>query len=194
MKTVIIVGRSGSGKGTQIARLMDRLNQKGIGPIERVESGARFRKFFEGDSYAAGLARAINDRGGLQPEFLSVWVWGTELIDKLTPETFLLMDGMPRRLSEADTLDGALEFYGREDATVVYLRTSREWGTERLIGRGRADDVERADIDARMGWFDREVAPVIEFYRNHPKHRFVEVDGERPIEVIHEEIAAALGL
>lgn len=191
-KTIIVIGRSGSGKGTQVALLAERLVAKG--PVARVESGARFRRFFETASHAAALARKINDGGGLQPQFLSVWVWAGELIEKLTPETILLMDGMPRRVSEAEVLEEALTFFGREDAAIVYLKTSREWGVERLVGRGRADDVERADIDARMEWFEREVVPVIAYYKAHPRHRFLEVDGERPIETIHHDIVEALGL
>ncbi len=191
-KTVIVIGRSGSGKGTQVALLAERL--VAVGPVARVESGARFRRFFETASHAAALARKINEDGGLQPQFLSVWAWTSELVEKLTPETVLLMDGMPRRVSEAEVLEEALKFFGRDDAAVVYLKTSREWGTERLIGRGRADDIERADIDARMEWFERDVLPVIDFYKAHPRHRFIEVDGERPIETVHQEIVAALGL
>lgn len=191
-KTVILIGRSGSGKGTQAAALAEKLAT--VGPIARVESGARFRRFFETASHAASLARKINDAGGLQPQFLSVWVWASELVEKLAPETVLLMDGMPRRVSEAEVLEEALRFFGREDAAVVYINVSREWATERLVSRGRADDLERADVDARMGWFDREVLPVVDFYRAHPRHRFVEVNGEQTIESVTAEIAAGLGL
>ncbi len=191
-KTIIVIGRSGSGKGTQVEILAKALAAHG--PVARVESGARFRRFFETASHAAALARKINDEGGLQPQFLSVWAWTSELVDKVAPETILLMDGMPRRVSEAEVLEEALGFFGRADAAIVYLDVSREWAVERLVGRGRADDLERADIDARMDWFDREVLPVIDFYRAHPRHKFFDIRGEQPIEAVAAEIAAALGL
>jgi len=191
-KTVIVIGRSGCGKGTQVEKLAAALGA--TGPIARVESGARFRRFFETTSHAAAIARKINDDGGLQPQFLSVWAWTSELVEKVAPETVLLMDGMPRRVSEANVLEEALKFFGRDDAAVVYLNVSREWSTERLLARGRADDQERADIDARMDWFEREVLPVVDFYKAHPRHRFVEVKGEQPIEAVAADIAAGLGL
>ncbi len=191
-KTIIVIGRSGSGKGTQVEILAKALAAHG--PVARVESGARFRRFFETASHAAALARKINDEGGLQPQFLSVWAWTSELVDKVAPETILLMDGMPRRVSEAGVLEEALEFFGRADAAVVYLDVSREWAVERLIGRGRADDLERADIEARMDWFERDVLPVMDFYRAHPRHKFIDIRGEQPIEDVAADIAAALGL
>lgn len=191
-KTVILIGRSGSGKGTQAAAIAEKLSA--IGPIARVESGARFRRFFETTSHAAALARKINDDGGLQPQFLSVWAWTSELVEKLSPESVLLMDGMPRRVSEAEVLEEALKFFGRDDAAVVYLKVSRDWATERLVARGRADDRERADVDARMDWFDREVLPVVDFYRAHPRHQFLEVNGEQTIAAVAADITSGLGL
>ena len=50
------------------------------------------------------------------------------------------MDGSPRTLLEAAMMDDAMEFYGRKMSPPVFIETSEEWSTQRLLGRGRSDD------------------------------------------------------
>jgi adenylate kinase family enzyme len=55
------------------------------------------------------------------------------------------------------------------------------------------DDTE-ADIRKRLGWYETDVAPTIEFYRDNPSYNFVYVDGTGTPEAIHEDIVKKLGL
>lgn len=195
--TVIFLGRSGSGKGTQVEKLTEHLS-RGSGatdnPVFHLESGKRFREFIAGPSYAAKLSKEINEAGGLQPEFLSVWAWTSEMVEHLSPEKHLLVDGSPRRVQEARVLESALAFFKRQDIRVVYIKVSRDWATKRLLERGRADDLEVSDVEARMNWFEKEVEPVVKHFSGHPTVSFAEIDGEKPIDEVHKEVLRALGV
>jgi adenylate kinase len=194
LKTIIFIGRSGCGKGTQSEKMLDFLKVHDKRKVFHLEAGQRFRNFIAEETYSSLLAREIADAGGLQPEFLSIWAWTSELIKHVDKHDHLMIDGTPRRLIEAKILESALDFYGRPQIDVIYLNVSREWATERMVERGREDDKERSDIDNRMKWFENDVAPVLDYYRAHKYHNFIEINGEQDIEKVHLDILETLNL
>jgi len=192
-QTIIIMGRSGSGKGTQAERLAAELKRRSAGrDVFYLESGERFREFITRSSYSARLSKAVMEAGELQPAFLAIWNWSHLLVDRLTGEEHLLIDGTPRMLIEAQVLDDALRFYGREPLIFIYLNISKEEAMKRLLLRARDDDQSTAKINQRLAWFEREVLPVIEHYRSKPETIFLEVDSQPPIEMVAAEILAKL--
>jgi adenylate kinase family enzyme len=197
--TVIFIGRSGCGKGTQVEKLSEYLKSDKFAENEKreifhLESGERFRQFIKGDSYASKIANAINEKGGLQPEFLSVWVWTSEIVENLTPTKHLVLDGTPRRVVEAKILETMFEFYSRPNVQVVYLNVSEDWAMDRAKERGRSDDVDLEDVETRMKWFNSDVVPVLDYYRAHKAHTFHEINGEQSIEKVHEDVLKSLGI
>lgn len=184
----MFIGRSGCGKGTQAERLVDALKKKEPKrDIFYLEMGQKFRDFIKKDGYTNALSHNIYEMGGLQPSFLTVYTWSDIFVNGFKEGQHLIIDGTPRRLEEAHVLDGALKFYQREKPALVYLRVSRKWSEEKLLARKRADD-NKEDIDARLAWFDTEVVPAIDFYRNNSDYQFVEVDGEQTIAKVHADI------
>jgi adenylate kinase family enzyme len=192
--TNVFIGRSGCGKGTQVARLDQYIKSKDGNEIFHLEAGDRFREFIKEKYHASELAKEISDRGGLQPEFLSVWAWAGELIKGINHDQHLFIDGTPRRLMEARVLESAFEFFDRKKVNIIYINVSREWATEKLQARGRADDKELCDINARLDWFEENVVPVIDFYRAHKSHIFHEINGEQSIDEVHADIVKSLGI
>lgn len=192
--TNIFIGRSGCGKGTQIKKMTELIQNKKLGDFFHLEAGERFRDFINDEHYSSRLAKEISREGGLQPEFLSIWAWSGELIENLEKDQHLFIDGTPRRLIEAKILESAFDFYGRTKVNIVYLSVSKEWATERMQSRGRSDDLEIDDINARLKWFDDEVVPVLDYYRSHKYHNFIEINGEQSIVKVHEDIAESLDL
>lgn len=188
-RTVVFIGRSGSGKGTQGRLLENYLSQEESGfPVLYLESGARFRSFVTGGSPTAETAKKTQDRGGLQPSFLSIWVWTGILIDSFTGNEHLIFDGAPRREEEAYVLAGALKFYGRVRPFVILLDVPEEVARERLVARGRHDDTDEFLIQSRMEWFTSDAVPALEALRKDPFLTVLTIDGTRPIEAIHEEV------
>jgi adenylate kinase len=193
LHTVIFIGRSGCGKGTQADLFKERITRHD--PQKRhilyVETGDRFRTFIRENNFSAKHAKEINDSGGLQPPFLAAWMWGNVLIEELHEEMHLVFDGAPRALTEAELLTTALEFYKRQQVTVIYIDVSKKWSEERLLSRGRSDDTSLAKINKRLKWFDENVIPAIEYFKKTPFYRVIEVSGEQPVEHVHRDIVAA---
>ncbi len=193
LKTFIIIGRSGCGKGTQAMILEKFLKNEDPGrTIFHLETGARFREFIKGNGYTNKLARQVSETGGRQPDFLAVWNWAHLMLDQLTGNEHMIIDGTPRSYEEALVLDTAMTFYGRLRPVVIYLDVSREWSKARLKSRavkeGRADDQSEAEIEKRLGWFETEVMRAIKFFEQSNGYRFIHINGEQTI----EEVAACI--
>jgi adenylate kinase len=194
LQTVIFIGRSGCGKGTQVENFINFLEKNDSRGYFHLEAGDRFRYFIKQPYYASQLAQEISKRGGLQPEFLSVWAWTDKLTRDFKENEHLLIDGTPRRLSEAKILESVFDFFDRAKVDIVYLNVSREWAIERMTQRGRTDDKEMESVLARLDWFDTDVAPVLDFYRSHRTHKFHEINGEREIDKVFQDILKALNI
>ena len=193
-QTFIFAGPSGSGKGTQVELLKAYL-QKKTPEIPQFHSytGDGFRTFMEGTSYASHLAKKIQEAGELQPEFLAVWLWSTNLINNLKGGEHLFIDGSPRKLAEAMVLDTAMQFYKRERPHVIVVDISNTEAKRRLLARARHDDSEEA-IAKRLGWYNEQVVPAVNYFKNRPDYHFVEINGEQKPEKVHENILKALAL
>ncbi len=191
-QTIILIGRSGCGKGTQGKFLQEFLAQRDTDnrPIYYVETGAQFREFIKGDTHSSKLSKEIYDRDDRQPDFLAVWMWSHLFVDNLTGEEHIILDGTPRSLSEAMILVNALNFYGRK-ANVVFLDISRETAEKRLLSRGRMDDANVGKIKKRLDWYDRDVQPAVDYFKNLTGHNFIHANGEQDVEKVQEDIAQA---
>lgn len=188
----IFIGRSGCGKGTQAKLLKEYLNK--IDPQRRVfylQTGAEFRKFIQGKGFTQKLSREIYDEGGLQPEFLSIYMWSHLLAETFNENEHLIIDGTPRKFHEAGALHSIFEFYKREKPYLVFINTGEQWSIDRLKGRGRFDD-NNDDIKSRLSWYETEVLPAVGFYRDNPKYNFLEINGEQTIEKVHQDILSKL--
>lgn len=193
LHTIIFIGRSGCGKGTQAALLKDRIkrnDEKGR-QILYIETGEHFRRFIRGGGFSSKLSLRAYESDERQPDFLACWMWGELLINELEEGMHLVFDGAPRSEPEARVLTTALEFYGRERPTVIVINVSRAWSEERLLARGRQDDKTLSKINKRLDWFDQDVTPALTYFKSNPLFRIIEIDGEQSIEKVHSDIIAA---
>lgn len=192
LHTIVFIGRSGCGKGTQADLLKNRIAKHDLEQrkILYIESGDGFREFVRGKSYSARLSRALYERDARQPDFLATLMWGEMLLEQLDEDMHIVFDGVGRSESEAKMLSTALWFYQRERPTVFYINVSRKWSEEKLLRRGRADDANLARIDKRLDWFDKDVIPAIEYMQRNPFFNVIEINGEQSVEAVHAEIVA----
>ncbi len=189
-QTIIFVGRSGCGKGTQAKLFIDYLKSRDTSrEIFYLETGDMFRKFIAQDSYSSKLSREIMSKGTLQPSFLAVHIWSHLLIEHMKGGEHLIIDGTPRTHSEAQVLDSAFSFYGREKPIVFLIDVSKDWAMERLMSRGRADD-SKGDITKRLEWFDTDVVAAIRHMQAAKMYSVLSVNGEQSIEKVHSDIVA----
>jgi adenylate kinase family enzyme len=46
----------------------------------------------------------------------------------------------------------------------------------------------RKKIERRLNWFETDVLPAVEYFRNYSKYNFVELDGDQPVEAVQQEL------
>ncbi len=192
-RVILFFGKSGSGKGTRAQLLEDYFNKNDPSrKVLRIETGAGLRKLAEQENYTGRRVKESLKIGGLMPEFLPIWTWGSFLVENYTGTEHILMDGLARRAPEAPTLESALRFYELEKNTrILYIETSDEWSMQRLLERKRADDAEE-NIRARLSWFKENVLASLEYFENIPDIRFERINGEQSVGAVHRDILTVL--
>lgn len=190
----VFIGRSGCGKGTQIELLKSHLKEKdSVKELVYIYTGQELRKFKEGPSVTAQMIKALYVTGALMPEFLVVNMWIMPLVEQYKGDQHLILDGTPRKLHEAGVLHSAFQFYGYQKPYVINIDISREEAVRRMTLRQRQDDSD-GDIKKRLDWYETDVVPTIEYYRNNPGYDFIQINGEQKVDDVHADIVKKLAL
>lgn len=192
--TLIIMGRSGSGKGTQINLLKEAYRAAHAdSEILHFEPGNLYRSIVKSDSYSGKKVKELTSAGKLVPDFITNGLFISHMVDEIvSDEQLLIFDGYPRSVNQAEFLDQGLKYYGREEATVVHFHVSEAEVRARLAARGRGDDVDESALNTRIEFYNKSVLPSIEWYKNHPDYTYIEVNGEGDIDTIQQSIITAL--
>ncbi len=192
--TLVFIGSSGSGKGTQIRLLKNFIKTHYPDTnILHYDSGAHFRSFVERDGYTSQKMRDILGRGKLAPDFITSWLLVDELVNKLTPEKMLILDGFPRTLHQAAMLESAFKYYQSHNIKIIHINVNQEEVRRRMIERGRADDQNTEVIEKRLAWYQDNVVPVIEYFRSlSNKYEVLDINGDQAPEEVHAELIKKL--
>lgn len=187
------MGPQGSGKGTQLRLLREHIEKiDGSREIAAVQTGTLFRSFIKDDSWAARkVDKDLHE--DVWPElFVSVALWGSELINNLDNEKHALFDGFPRVEEEAKILATAFPFFERGDVDVIVIDTPRDVSEERMRARGREDDTEKS-IQFRLDLYYSETVKAIEYFKSMKGFEVHHVNGAHTIEEVHQKIVKTLG-
>ncbi len=187
----VFFGRSGCGKGTQAKLLSDYLKEKGR-DVLYMETGSTFRKLSEEKNLTGINVQDILKNGYLIPVFLPIWTWTDLMIKKFTGTEDIILDGVCRRKEEAVALGSAFDFYKINKPNVILMNVSKDWSYDRMMGRKRSDDTPEK-IQNRLDWYEKDVVPSINYFRETPGYNFIEINGEQTIENVHKDIIKALG-
>ncbi len=185
--TVIFIGSQGSGKGTQVELLRSFFQEISHVPVFHFATGDGFRALMKEDNHTSRLVAERMSGGILQPLFLTIWMWGSAFVQGLSGNEHMLIDGYPRTLTEAEVLETALDFYKKEKVIVIHLQVSDEESKKRMYARGRADDHDEA-IAKRLEQYHELTKPILDYYKNHARYQVIDIQGERSIEEIHNDI------
>ncbi len=185
--TLVFIGRSGCGKGTQAALLEKYLTEKG-GEILRLGTGDFARSRAQKNTLTGRWIKSILDAGGFFPS----WLASGLLLEMIEPnlisnEQVLLLDGSPRRLFEAQVLDEFMNYLHRSPVRPIYLDISEKESRRRLMARGRSDDTAEA-IENRCAWFTKEVLPMLDYYGN----RLITIPAEEDIASVQSKLRESL--
>jgi len=152
------------------------------------------REMRELDTPVARELRAVLDRGDLVNDELMIDLIRERLSRGDTVGGFVL-DGFPRTMPQAEALGRMLHDLGRDiDIVFDFQVPDREVLMQRMLRRaeieGRSDDTPDA-IGLRLELYDRETAPLVEYYRSHQAN-VVGVHADRTVEEVFREIEDAL--
>ena len=165
---LVILGRQGSGKGTQCARLMES-----FGPVH-VSTGDMLRAAVATGTELGRQAEAIMDAGELVPDEVMNGIVAERLSADDVVERGVLLDGYPRTPAQAEALQEALESAGTHLDLALNLEVPIEEATRRMLNRARADDTEEA-ILRRLALYETETAPLVAWFEK--RSLLITVDG-----------------
>ena len=210
-----LIGRSGSGKGTQAKLLMEH-----FGNMFYVYTGDLFRDLAKTDTDTGRRIKKIIGEGGLPFDELATTLWMHKIAYNVRKDQGIIFDGSPRRIEEAKNIDKFLEFLDRKENTFnILIDISRKEAFNRLSKRrickkcnrlipwvgefkkikvcdkcggeliARPDDAPEA-INNRLNFYDQRVVKAVEYYEK--QNRLVKINGEQSIENVFKDILKAI--
>jgi adenylate kinase len=186
MTRLLIIGPPGSGKGTQAARISERLG------VVAVSTGDIFRANVKEQTPLGVEAKKYIDNGDFVPDSVTNNMVRDRLAQADVSEGFLL-DGYPRTSAQVDELDSILADNDQALDGVLQLTADDDELVARLLKRaeieGRADDTEDV-IRHRLALYHEQTQTVVDRYLDRGIVR--QVDGIGPIDEVTDRVLGAL--
>ncbi|MFN6380079.1 MAG: adenylate kinase [Flavobacteriales bacterium] len=187
MLNIVLFGPPGAGKGTQSEKLIARYQ------LVHLSTGDIFRANIKGETELGKLAKSFIDKGELVPDSVTISMLESEVNKYENPKGFIF-DGFPRTRAQAEALDQFLVSKNTEITCMLALEVEEEELRVRLLNRaktsGRPDDANPEVIQNRIDVYNRETAPVADFYKGQGKYKGI--DGIGSIEDISNRLFEAI--
>ena len=180
-KKLLFIGPPGAGKGTQANLLCSKYL------LAHLSTGDLLRDEVSSGSVLGHKASEIMNKGELVSDELVLSIVEGRL---LNTQTGWLLDGFPRNVNQANSLEKLLEKINQPLEAVISIKVSDDYVIKRLLARGREDDNESV-IANRLKIYREKTSPLIDLYRE--RGILVEIDGNADIDVVFSCIENALG-
>lgn len=211
---VVLLGPPGAGKGTQAKLLQEKFSAC------QISTGDILRKAVAERTPLGTLAAQYIERGALVPDDVIVGLVAERLKEK-DCETGFILDGFPRTIPQAESLDAILKEMRLSLNRALSVQVPRSVIIERLAGRrscrqcgalahvvfsppkneGVCDrcggelyqrqDDQEETVAHRLQVYEQQTAPLIDYYRRRNLLR--EVDGVGTVDEIRARVLQALG-
>jgi len=188
--TLLFFGSQGSGKGTQVSKVIEYIATKSDTKVIRIDMGAELRAMVEEGGHTGPLVQTVIGAGERMPDFMPIYLSTKKLVTQFSGAEHIIADGLARGADQTRAFDDMMQFYGRGDYQIIHLTLSEDTAVKRLLERGRADDTESA-IRARLMWNKQIVEPQLELLRGRGKVVH-DIDGEQDATAVHRDILSAL--
>jgi len=197
---IVLLGAPGSGKGTQARKLMAERN------IPQISTGDMLRAAIASGSRFGQQAKGIMDAGNLVSDDIVLGIISERLAEPDAQDGFIL-DGFPRTEKQALDLSDLLDQLGTPLDAAVLMDVDFDILVKRLTGRRtcsltgkllnvyfssqeeldectnaggelvqREDDNEET-IKNRLDVYNRQTAPLIDYYKKRGRLKTVDADG-----------------
>ena len=175
-KNLLFLGPPGAGKGTQAA-LISQANS-----FLHLSTGELLRNEIEMNTDLGMQVKEIMNQGKLVSDELVLEIVKKNL-DK--DNQGWILDGYPRNLSQANSLNEVLINMNQPLEIVFYLDIEEDVLIKRLIMRGRKDDNEET-IRTRLEIYKKTTEPLIDYFRNLGLLEYINAD--RDLKTISADI------
>ncbi len=183
---LLIIGAPGSGKGTQAARISEKLG------VPAISTGDIFRENVKNLTPLGQKAKTFMDSGDFVPDAITNEMVQDRLREKDAEQGFLL-DGYPRTMAQVDYLDGILNADELGISAVLQLVVPDAELVSRLLTRatesGRTDDTEQV-IKHRLELYHQQTERVVSRYSE--RGILVKANGTGPISDVLERALQAI--
>ena len=183
---IVFMGPPGAGKGTQA-----RLSAKELG-IAHISTGEMLRSAVEAESVLGSRVKEIMDDGQLVPDDLMVSLISERVVEPDCLKGYIL-DGFPRTVAQANSLDVMLEAKEEQLDLALYFDVPSAEVLNRLEQRreleGRTDDTS-ATQQERLRVYEEQTLPLIDYYRG--KGLLKKIDGLGNVEEIQLRVVEVL--
>ncbi len=209
LKTIILLGAPGAGKGTNAKRITKEFN------IPHISTGDMFREALKNETDLGKLAKSYMDKGLLVPDEVTISLVKERLAKDDCKDGFLL-DGFPRNLHQAEELKKIGEEINRPINYVIDISVPEEVLKDRICGRRvcktcgapyhvtnlkpkkegicdlcggeliqRKDDNEEA-LKTRLDEYHHQTEPLINYYSS--LNLLHTVDGTKDLDLLMKDI------
>lgn len=206
---IVLFGPPGAGKGTQAKELINKYE------IPQISTGDILRTAISNKTTLGLEAKKFMDEGNLVPDEVVNGLVKERLKNDDCQKGFIL-DGFPRTVEQAITLDEILTSLGKSVEKVIALDVPNSEIVERITGRRtsiktgkiyhlkynppidekeedliqRADDTEDVVLK-RLENYEKQTAPVLDYYNNQGK--VIMINGTKTPTEITKDIIEILG-
>ena len=176
-KHLLFLGAPGAGKGTQADLLCQTYSYL------HLSTGELLRKEIVMNTILGNQVKDIINRGELVSD---------ELVLKIVKQNLnkdnkgWILDGCPRNLSQADSLNKVLIEINQPLDLVFYLDIPEEVLIKRLLLRGRKDDTEDT-IRTRVNIYKKTTEPLIQYFKDLSLLEYI--DANRDLKIVSDDIA-----
>jgi adenylate kinase len=211
---IILLGPPGAGKGTQATRLIEKYN------IPQISTGDMLRAALKAGTPLGLEAKKFMDKGELVPDSVVIGLVKERIQQKDCQDGYML-DGFPRNVSQAETLDKMLGELGQKIDHVVCIEVPSDELVARLTGRRtcrscgagyhvmfdppkkegvcdkcggelyQRDDDNETTVKSRLQVYANQTEPLIDYYNKQGKLR--RIHGVGDMQAIFGRITSVLG-